>query len=76
MQNAVLIIQDSPYGTEKAFNALRYANALLAAGVGVKIYLLADGVTCAKRDQTPPKGYYNIAHMLEGVMRRGAVVRV
>lgn len=76
MQSLVLILQEPPYGTEKAYNALRYARALLAAGVQTRIYLLADGVFVAKRGQTPPKGFYNLEHMLHGVIAQGALVHV
>jgi predicted peroxiredoxin len=49
MNSITIVIQDAPYGTEKAYNALRYASALVAHQVAVKVFLLADGVTVAKR---------------------------
>jgi len=40
----LLIINDAPYGTEKAYNALCSANQLLRdhPGIEVNIFLLAD----------------------------------
>lgn len=74
MKSVVVIINDAPYGNERAYNGLRYAHALLAASVQVKTYFLADAVICAKKGQTPPKGYYNVEHMIDGIVRRGGTV--
>lgn len=74
MKSVVVIINDAPYGDERAYNALRYAQALVAASVQVKVYLLADAVICAKKGQTPPKGYYNVENMIGGIIRRGGTV--
>ena len=49
MQNILIIINDAPYGTEKAYNALRMAMTLQkehGENVAVKIFLLADAVFC------------------------------
>jgi uncharacterized protein involved in oxidation of intracellular sulfur len=75
MKSILIIINDVPYGEERAYNALRYPQALLAASVQVKIYLLADAVACAKKGQAPPKGYYNVENMVGGVIRRGGTVQ-
>ena len=58
----LIIINDAPYGTEKAYNALRMAMALQKenADVKAKIFLLADAVFCALPNQKTPNGYYNI----------------
>ena len=63
----LLIINDAPYGSEKAYNALRIANQLNKeyADVEVRIFLLADGANCAIAGQTTPNGYYNIERMLK-----------
>jgi uncharacterized protein involved in oxidation of intracellular sulfur len=74
MKSVVIIINQAPYGDERAYNALRYANALLAAAVQVKVYLLADAVACAKRGQILPKGYYNVENIITGITHRGATV--
>lgn len=55
--NALIIINDAPYGTEKAFNALRLAMTLQGEGADVNIFLLADAVTCALPNQVTPQGY-------------------
>ncbi|TFG76328.1 MAG: hypothetical protein E4H23_09740 [Chrysiogenales bacterium] len=78
MQKILIIINDAPYGTEKAYNALRMAMALQkehAGEVAIKIFLLADAVFCALPGQKTPNGYYNIERMLESVIQHGGEVK-
>lgn len=75
MDKLTIILQDAPYGSEKAYNAFRYASALLANQVTVNIFLIADGVSAAKRGQKTPSGYYNIANMLSELIAKGVKVK-
>lgn len=74
----LILINDAPYGTEKAYNALRLANQLGKdhETVEVRIFLMADAVTCAISSQITPNGYYNIERMLKLALRKGAKVRI
>lgn len=74
--NILLIINDAPYGTEKAFNALRLAMAIQRGHkeVHVRIFLMADAVGGALEGQATPQGYYNLERMLGSVVRRGGEV--
>ncbi len=73
----LIIINDAPYGTEKAYNALRMAMAIQKenAEVEIKIFLLADAVFCALPNQKTPNGYYNIERMLNSVVRKGGEIK-
>lgn len=74
----LFIVNDAPYGTEKAYNALRMAMSLQKEHeetVEVRIFLMADSVTCALPNQVTPQGYYNIERMLGSVIRRGGLVK-
>jgi len=74
----LFIINDAPYGTEKAYNALRMAMSLQkehAETVEVRIFLMADAVTCALPNQVTPQGYYNSERMLGSVIRKGGLVK-
>jgi uncharacterized protein involved in oxidation of intracellular sulfur len=74
----LIIINDAPYGTEKAYNALRMAMMLQkehANTVELRIFLMADAVTCALPDQVTPQGYYNIERMLKAVISKGGQVK-
>ncbi|MCK5820359.1 MAG: DsrE family protein [Bacteroidales bacterium] len=78
MDKVLLIINDAPYGTEKAYNALRMAITLQKEhtdNVEVKIFLLADAVFCAIPNQTTPNGYYNIERMLKSIVKHGGEVK-
>ena len=73
----LIIINDAPYGTEKAYNALRIAMAIQKENeeVEIKIFLLADAVFCALPNQKTPNGYYNIERMLNSVVRKGGEIK-
>ena len=75
MDKLTIVVQDAPYGTEKAYNALSYASALLAQQVAVNLFLLADGVGMANRNQKTPTGYYNTAGMLSELIAKGVKVK-
>ena len=66
----LFIINDPPYGTERAYNALRLAQALLSkdSSVELTVFLLADSVLAAKANQKTPNGYYNIERMLKRLL--------
>lgn len=78
MQKILIIINDAPYGTEKAYNALRMAMTLQkehADNVEIKIFLLADAVFCGLPNQNTPNGYYNIERMIKSVIQKGGEVK-
>lgn len=74
MTTTLFIINDAPYGNERAYNALRLAGALAGTAVqSVSVFLMADAVTCAKAGQKVPDGYYNVQLMLNKILRKGNV---
>lgn len=75
MNNSTLfILNDAPYGNERAYNALRLAATLAGIdGQQVRMFLMADAVGCAKAGQKVPEGYYNVQLMLGKVIRKGEV---
>ena len=74
MNKILFILNDAPYGNERAYNALRLAGTLAAKDdVQLRLFLMADAVTCAKRGQKIPQGYYSIELMLNKVIRKGEV---
>jgi len=66
----LFILNDPPYGTERSYNALRLAHALLKKNpeTDVTVFLMADAVIAAKSGQKTPDGYYNIERMLKRVL--------
>ena len=74
MTSTLFDLNDAPYGNERAYNALRLASALAGReGQQVRMFLMADAVTCAKSGQKVPEGYYNVQIMLGKVARKGEV---
>ena len=73
----LFILNDAPYGSERSYNGLRLAGTLSKAeGEEVKLFLLGDAASCAKRGQKVAEGYYNIQIMLGRVVRNKAEVGV
>ena len=67
---ALFILNDPPYGTERVYNGLRLAHALLKKEpqTEVTVFLMADSVIAAKAGQKTPDGYYNVERMLKRVL--------
>lgn len=74
MSSILFVLNDAPYGDERAYNALRLADALTTKpDVSVRVFLMADAVACAKAGQKVPDGYYNLQLMLGKILRKGEV---
>ena len=70
----LFIINDSPYGNERPYNALRLAmNLAKEPEACVQVFLMGDGVSCAVAGQKTPNGYYNVERMLHSIARQGEV---
>ena len=69
-----MIVNDQPYGSERPYNALRLADALVKRdGVELRVFLLGDAVACAVAGQQLPDGHYHLDRMLKPLVRRGQV---
>lgn len=77
MAKTLFVLNDPPYGTERSYNALRLAGSLSKReSEEVRVFLLGDAASCAKKDQRVPQGYYNVEVMLRSVGRRSAAIGV
>ncbi len=73
-ESYLIIINNAPYGDERPYNALRLAmNLAKREDTQVKVFLIADGVACARKGQKTPDGYYNIERMIKFLATRGKV---
>lgn len=72
----LFIVNESPYGSERAWNALRLATALQqeVSDVQIRLFLLSDGVYGALPEHHRPEGSYNIGQMLASLIDAGAAV--
>jgi len=77
-QKILILINDAPYGTEKAYNALRLAIQLGKdhESVEVRVFLMADAANCALANQNTPNGYYNIERMIKVILAKGVKVKI
>jgi len=77
MAATLLILNDPPYGSERSYNGLRLAIALVKAeGQRARVFLMGDAASCARTGQKVPQGYYNLGDMLGMAARRGAEIDV
>jgi len=77
-QKILIIVNDTPYGNEKAYNAFRLAIQLGKDhhNVEVRVFLMADAANCAIPNQVTPNGYYNIERMIKLILSKGAKVKI
>ena len=69
-----IILNDAPYGSERAYNGLRIALALLKReNTQIHVFLIADAAFCALKEQQTPDGYYNIGRMIRRIAKKGKV---
>jgi len=78
MKKILFILNDAPYGNEKAYNALRMAMNLQKENspIDIRIFLLADAVTCAMPNEHTPPGYYNIEKMMHSIIENKGQVKL
>jgi len=77
MVSLTIIANDAPYGSEKTWNALRLANASSSSEVNmdVKVFLMGDSVSSAKKGQITPDGYYNLEKMITDLVTKGVEIQ-
>jgi uncharacterized protein involved in oxidation of intracellular sulfur len=77
MMKYLFMINDGPYGTEKAYNAFKLAmNLQKEVNAEVTVSLIGDGVVNAASGQNTPQGFYNIERMLKAVLVKGGKVKL
>ena len=78
VETLTIILNSAPYRDEKVWNALRLAKTLISVTIDikVKIFLLSDVVTAAKKGQKTPEGYYNLEKTLKELVEHGVKIAV
>jgi len=75
--NCLFILNESPYGSEKTYNALRLVMALQKEqNNDVIVNLSADGVYNAVKGQNTPQGFYNVERMFKGILAKKGKVKL
>ena len=78
MQNLLFIVNDSPYGGEKTFNALRFAINLQedhCKEVNIKVFAFSDSILSGIADQNPNEGS-NVQQLIDILVAQGAEVKL
>ena len=72
-----IIVNDAPYGIEKPWNAFRLASTSSTEEIGMKVrlFLMGDSVSAAKKGQKTPNGYYNMEKMLKSLVMKGVEIK-
>lgn len=69
----VIIINDAPYSkTDKAWNALRLAKALLEQENEVNVFLIDKGIDVGKQNHEVPGGEVNLEELVKEILSMGA----
>lgn len=77
MSRTLFILNDASYGSERTYNGLRLAGALSKReGEEIRMFLIGDAASAAKRSQRVPTGFYNIESMLHTASKHGVEIGV
>jgi len=73
----LFVLNDSPYGSQRTYNALRLAGNLSRSTENeIWLFLIGDGVTAAFEGLIPAHVHYNTPEMLRQLAARGARIGV
>jgi tRNA 2-thiouridine synthesizing protein D len=75
MVTFTIIINEAPYGKERALSALRFAATADIESNKVRIWLFENGVYLAKKGQKPAQGIINCGELLKNLIDGGAEVK-
>lgn len=71
------VMHDAPYGSERTYNALRWARQMAKRdGHEVRVFFFGDAVVSAGADQKTPNGFYNVGSMLKDLTAHGGQVGI
>jgi uncharacterized protein involved in oxidation of intracellular sulfur len=70
MSKYLFVLNDSPYSSQRSYNALRMVGAMANSETNVTIFLLGDGVVNGVRRQNPANASYNAQEMLRVLKRQ------
>ena len=69
----LFVFNDSPYGSQRAYNGLRLA-AAVSRKANSRVFLLGDGVLCAIAGLNPAHADYNPQELLRSISATGAAI--
>ena len=73
----LFVLNDSPYGSQRTYNALRLAGNLSRSTENqIRLFLIGDGVSSAFEGLTPAHIHYNTPEMLRQLAARDARIGI
>jgi uncharacterized protein involved in oxidation of intracellular sulfur len=73
----LFVLNDSPYSSQRTYNALRLAGNLCRSTENeIRLFLIGDGVSSAFEGLTPAHVHYNSPEMFRQLAARGAGIGV
>jgi uncharacterized protein involved in oxidation of intracellular sulfur len=76
MHKYLFIFNDSPHGSQRAYNGLRLAASLSRVSGALRVFLLGDGVICALNRLDPAHADYNPQELLRQIAGNGGEIAV
>ena len=79
MQTVLIIVNASPYGSERMLSALRLATAVASQEletVDMRLFMMSDAVTVGLVNQPTAQAGGGLQQMLEDLVGRGAQIRL
>ncbi|RYV52737.1 DsrE/DsrF/TusD sulfur relay family protein [Pengzhenrongella frigida] len=74
MERVLFVLHDPPYGTERVYNALRWAAQMVAGGHEVRVFFFGDSVVAVAAGQKVPDGYYNTGRQAAALASHGVAL--
>ena len=71
MKSLLIVLNDLPYKSDKAYNALRLAGTAADNGTQVTVFLMGDSVYTVRKDQRPPEGLPNLEDLVVELVGKG-----
>ncbi|MDP1809676.1 MAG: DsrE family protein [Actinomycetota bacterium] len=71
MESLLIVLNELPYKTDKAYNALRMAGVAADNGTKVVVFLMGDSIYVARKDHSPPENFPNLEEMVIELMNKG-----
>lgn len=76
MKSLLIVLNDPPYKTDKAYNALRMAGVAADNGTKVVVFLMGDSIYVVRKDQRPSEGFPNLEEMVVELMNKGVTFKL
>lgn len=75
-RSVLIVLSQSPFEGDTAWNALRLAGALLAQRMSVRIFVMNDAIDLVRQGAMPEGAEFDLQAMLRGLLASGARIKI